>query len=132
MENTSVCRFSNKYFSILFYFILYYVPSETHYTIPRSSLAKLLCESLYLKTTIILFFSANAYLDKLEQLQIDASGQVDVSGTWDFMKELKTLSGRNLADCELECCMKAQAGEERCIDRRKFIELISRIKLTRN
>ena len=69
----------------------------------------------------------------MEKLQDKSgSGTVDVSGTWDFMKELKTLSGRCLADEELEQCMMAQAGEERCIDQKKFIELISRIKLTRN
>ena len=82
---------------------------------------------------LIFYFRANAYLDQMEKLQDKSgSGTVDVSGTWDFMKELKTLSGRCLADEELEQCMMAQAGEERSIDQKKFIELISRIKLTRN
>lgn len=62
----------------------------------------------------------------------DASGAADISGLWDFAKELKTLAGRVFGDEELETTIKSIAGEDRNIDRKKFIELVSRIKLTRN
>ena len=63
---------------------------------------------------------------------VKGTDTVDVSGLWDFLKELKTMGGRQFCDEELETCIKAQAGEERCIDKRKFIELVSRVKLTRH
>ena len=63
---------------------------------------------------------------------VKGTDTLDVSGLWDFLKELKTMGGRQYEDEELETCIKAQAGPERCIDRRKFIELVSRIKLTRH
>ena len=80
----------------------------------------------------LIYFSCNAYLDKLDELMVKGTDTVDVSGLWDFLKELKTMGGRQFEDEELEKCIKAQAGEERCIDRRKFIELVSRVKLTRH
>ena len=76
-------------------------------------------------------FRANAYLDKYEALQ-GGSGSADVAGAWDFLKGLKTLSGRPFEDDELETTMKSIMGEEKVLDQKRFIELISRIKLTRN
>lgn len=76
-------------------------------------------------------FRANAYLDAFKKLQ-DATGHADIAGLWDFAKQLKTLSGRVFADEELETTIKSIAGEDRNVDRKKFIELVSRIKLTRN
>lgn len=77
-------------------------------------------------------YDANDYFDRLDKLVVPESQTVDVSGTWDFLKELKTMGGRNYDDEELESCIKAHAGEERCLDRKKFIELVCRVKLTRN
>ena len=76
-------------------------------------------------------FSANAYLDSFNGLQ-DATGSIDIAGLWDFAKQLKTLTGRAFADEELETCIKSIAGEDRNVDIKKFVELVSRIKLTRN
>ncbi|KAH3692486.1 uncharacterized protein LOC127863367 [Dreissena polymorpha] len=76
-------------------------------------------------------YEANAYLDKYEALQ-GGSGSADVAGAWDFLKGLKTLSGRPFEDDELETTMKSIMGEEKVLDQKRFIELISRIKLTRN
>lgn len=77
-------------------------------------------------------YNANEYLDTLDKLMVGGTETVDVSGTWDFLKELKTLAGRNYEDEELESCIKAEAGEERCLDRRKFMKLVCRVKLTRH
>ncbi|KAL4228497.1 hypothetical protein ACF0H5_011545 [Mactra antiquata] len=77
-------------------------------------------------------YNANAYLDAYGKLLMDGTDCVDIGGTWDFLKELKTLAGRVFCDDEMETMIKGIAGEERAIDRKKFIELICRIKLTRN
>ena len=71
-------------------------------------------------------------MDKYNELEQKGGGTADISGTWDFLKDLKTLSGRNPTDEELESSIKAMAGEDRTIDRRKFIELITKLKLIRN
>lgn len=78
-------------------------------------------------------YNANKYLDTYQSLIIDEKGHVDIAKTWDFLKELKTLSGRCFDDEELETLIKSIAGEEdRSVDMEKFMELISRIKLTRH
>lgn len=76
-------------------------------------------------------YDANDYLDTYKKLE-NGSGSADIEGLWDFAKELKTLTGRKFEDEELETTIKSIAGEDRVIDRKKFIELISRVKLTRN
>lgn len=78
-------------------------------------------------------YNANEYLEKYDELAKKGGGTADVSGLFDFLKELKTLSGRNFQEEELETTIMQIAGEEdRSVDRKKFIELVRRIKLTRN
>ncbi|WAR05996.1 hypothetical protein MAR_021365 [Mya arenaria] len=76
-------------------------------------------------------YDANEYLDLFDKLANDAQ-QADPSGTWDFLKTLKTLSGRGFEDEELETTMMAILGQEKTLDKKKFIELISRVKMTRS
>lgn len=78
-------------------------------------------------------YNTNNYLDTYKKMTIDDNGHVDIAKTWDFLKTLKTLSGRSFDDEELETLIKSIAGEaDRSVDREKFIELVSRIKLTRH
>ena len=63
----------------------------------------------------------------------EGKGTADISGLFDFLKELKTLSGREFDDEEVVKAVKGCAGHAGgSIDQNKFIELVCRIKLTRH
>lgn len=84
-------------------------------------------------TVTSVFYSANEYLDKYDELEKKGSGTADVSGLFDFLKELKTMSGRSYDDAELETSIMGVAGEDdRSVDKTKFIKLVKKIKLTRH
>ncbi|XP_060582567.1 uncharacterized protein LOC132738958 [Ruditapes philippinarum] len=77
-------------------------------------------------------YNSNEYLERFEKLN-GGKGTADIAGLFDFLKELKTLSGRAFEDEEVEKAIMGCAGDkDRSIDKKKFIELVCRIKLTRH
>ena len=62
----------------------------------------------------------------------DESGHVDVEKTWEVMKCLKTNSGRQPTDEEVERAIMTCAGDEKYIDFVRFIMLWCRVKQIRN
>ena len=61
-------------------------------------------------------------------LEKDGTGQADFEKLWEKLKTVKTCSGRNFEDSELEMLIKASAGPEKLIDLAKYINLSCRIK----
>jgi len=75
---------------------------------------------------------ANDYVNQFNELEKQGNGTADIGGLFDFLKTLKTLSGRCPTDEELENYIKNAAGDSKSIDINKFASLIKRIKMTRN
>ncbi|KAL3836347.1 hypothetical protein ACJMK2_021780 [Sinanodonta woodiana] len=78
---------------------------------------------------VCLGYSTNEYLDMFKELEVDGTGCVDIDKLWDHMKNIKTISGRNPTDLELEKYIKGTAGSEKTIDFTKFINLICSLKM---
>ncbi|CAC5419974.1 unnamed protein product [Mytilus coruscus] len=67
-------------------------------------------------------------LATFKEIEKDGTGQVDIEKLWDKLKAMKTSSGRNFEETELEQLIKASAGDEKQIDVIKFVNLICRMK----
>lgn len=72
---------------------------------------------------------AQEVIAKFKELDADSSGKLDADEAKEGLKTLKTATGRNLEDKEIEFFMKSAVGEDGLIDLGQFTNLLYTLKL---
>ena len=77
---------------------------------------------------VFFYYSIGEILKTFREVEKDGTGHADFDKLWEKMKTMKTSSGRNFEESEIEMLIKASAGQEKQIDLAKYINLIIRMK----
>ena len=68
-------------------------------------------------------------INKFKEIDADGSGKLDSDEAKEGLRSLKTATGRNLEEKEIEFFMKSCKGEDGLIDLGQFMNLLYTLKL---
>ncbi|XP_064622667.1 uncharacterized protein LOC135484897 [Lineus longissimus] len=73
--------------------------------------------------------SAQEIVKKFEEMDVDGSGKLDASEARAGLKQMKTTTGRDFEDREIDFFLKSNTGEDGMIDLGRFVQMLFRLKM---